>query len=165
MGFAILSVLTGVVCDKMAKAAEEHKAEMDKEDAKMREVFAREDLEQLFDSADGSGDGLMVFDEFRKHFLDDEEKGDDLCDAVDLDKQDLAKIFQVIKSERLDSAGVAFECITRQDFIEGLMFAGRDVKEISLIRMEKELIKVERLVKRIAPEGASQNTHQQVERL
>merc|ERR1712172_450009 len=86
--FAILSVLTGVVCDKMAQANDDHQQFMEEEDAKLKQRYAQEKLEEVFKKLDSDSSGLLAEDEFQNLFEQDDSV-DDLCDALDFEKYEL----------------------------------------------------------------------------
>mmetsp|Transcript_75479 Transcript_75479/g.145920 ORF Transcript_75479/g.145920 Transcript_75479/m.145920 type:complete len:291 (-) Transcript_75479:23-895(-) len=151
--FAVLSVLTAVVCDRMAAVSEEHEKKAKAEEHDRILQIKRRKLEEYYDMADIDKSGSIDQDEFMC-LLRDENLSDDLCDLISMEKQELPSLWRMLaKGERVieqDGHRIEVESILRDDFIEGLISLHRAVKEFSILRLEKRMAVMERRMLRIA---------------
>jgi len=150
--FTVKSVLTAVICDRMAAVSEETSAdEIVEEQAKLLNK-KRCKLGELYDTVDTSASGSIDRDEFNR-LVRDEDKSDDLCDLVSMDKLELPSLWQALaKGERVIEHGgqrMEVESILRDDFIEGLLAKSHAVKEFCFLRLEKRMAVMERLMMKI----------------
>merc|ERR1719424_1464973 len=116
-GFAILSVLTGIVCDKMSKAAEDESNKLEEADCKVRLDDSKQRLLDLFRRIDVNESGSLDKGEW-ECIKEDEEMCHELCDLAQMEKSDLHLIWEALsKSEKmLDSENV--EAINLKDWME-----------------------------------------------
>jgi len=151
--FAVLSVLTAVVSDRMAAVSEEQSAKENAEEHDRILHNKRCKLGELYDMIDTDGGGSIDRNEFNL-LIRDEDKADDLCDLLRLDKRELPSLWRMLaKGERVieqDGHRMEVEIILREDFIEGLLSIHTAVKEFSLLRLEKRMAVMERLMMRIS---------------
>merc|ERR1711874_871303 len=130
-GFAILSVLTGVVCDHMAVAAAKIEKANQTEGCKGK-------VGEIFEELDPNHTGFILKDKFQL-FLEDEFLTEDVCEVANMEREDLSSIWFCLskpcaKDSQNDSWG-----ISKQDWIGGIMCSRRQASELSLRRLEKEL--------------------------
>jgi hypothetical protein len=145
-GFAILSILTGVVCDKMAVAAEEHQKELDDKEAKDRDGHARVVLEATFSKV-SSGHGEIYQDEF-KRLLADEALCAEICEATGFETDDLEKLWTSLSSsEHKDPMARNEPSISHDDFIAGVLTAKQPVCELSILRLERRITYMEQRIR------------------
>eukprot|EP00930_Biecheleria_cincta_P000088 TRINITY_DN10018_c0_g1_i1.p1 TRINITY_DN10018_c0_g1~~TRINITY_DN10018_c0_g1_i1.p1 ORF type:complete len:468 (-),score=81.61 TRINITY_DN10018_c0_g1_i1:39-1442(-) len=151
--FAILSVLTGVVADKMATANEEHdKLEEDKANAS-REKDARVLLEQVFKNATqrssskpGGKAQLMTKDDYVAAIS---NVMDDLHEVTGMENDEIESAFDSLSRHIVtDTKGNAVHCASKEDFIEGMLEARNPSDKLSIRRIEKQLTELRILLEK-----------------
>lgn len=151
--FTVKSVLTAVVCDRMNSVSDAN-TETEREEEQEKLLHRKRcKLGELYDSVDINASGSIDRNEFNQ-LLWDEDKSDDLCYFSDMDELELPWLWGALaKGERvIDQNGhkLEVETILREDFIEGLVEKQANLKEFSLLRLEKRMAIMERHMVKIA---------------
>jgi len=151
-GFVVKSVLTAVISDGMANVSEEAAAQEIAEEQTKHNRNMRHRLEEMYDIVDTNANGSIDRDEFNR-LIQDEDRSDDLSDLVNMEKTELPMLWFVLaKGERVIEQGgqrMEVESILREDFIEGLFSKQFALKEFSMLKLEKRMAVLERLMFRI----------------
>jgi len=107
-------------------------------------------LEELFEVADSDRSGAIERVEFDKLLLDD-ELCEDLCEATEMGREELPGLWRLLsRGEREHAGGVLVETIVREDFVEGLLSCHGSVDELSVLRLEKRIVVIERAMLKAA---------------
>lgn len=148
--FAILSVLTGVVCDKMASVSEELNKQEEYAESNKKDEYNRRTLEELFDYAAADRGGFMSKGEWDQ-LLSSEDHAAEFLDVIGMSAEDLPKVWEKLsKHEKKNARGHYVDAVSKEDFVDKLLSAHGGVREVSLWHLEKRLAVMERTITRIA---------------
>lgn len=152
--FAILSVLTGVVCDKMAKAADDNQAKNEEHERKEHRAHADEILHDLYTTV-SKNRPEMTKEEFQA-MLDDDDMRDQFCEATGFDEEfgepdmeshelvnRLQEVWACYSQKVVSATGHKRFVIKKYTFLDGFLKAKKPVTEVDLSRVENRLAGVE----------------------
>eukprot|EP00435_Cladocopium_sp_Y103_P052901 s779_g16.t1 len=142
--FAILSVLTGVVADKMATAAEEHTKEIEEESQRKQDMHTSKYLERIYTAYSENGSGGITQKTY-KAMLDDEDVAKELCEILNMEMPELEDAWEGLKKEpRRNMIGAHQEVVNEDNFKDGLMKAHGAVENLSITRVYQKLRTIEK---------------------
>lgn len=142
--FAILSVLTGVVADKMATAAEEHTKEVEEESQKKQDMHTSKYLERIYTAYSENGSGGITQKTY-KAMLDDEDVAKELCEILNMEMPELEDAWEGLKKEpRRNMTGAHLDVVNEDNFKDGLMKAHGAVENLSITRVYQKLRTIEK---------------------
>mmetsp|Transcript_42176 Transcript_42176/g.75633 ORF Transcript_42176/g.75633 Transcript_42176/m.75633 type:complete len:152 (+) Transcript_42176:3-458(+) len=145
--FAILSVLTGVVADKMASAAEEHEKEVEEAETKKKEDFLHKFLRNVFERFTPNSPYMTAKN--YQALLDDYNCCEELCEILGMERDELAAAWEGFpKDVRQQSYGAPpQEVVTQEAFSEALMKAHGAVDLLSVTRVYQKLARIEKALR------------------
>lgn len=141
--FAILSVLTGVVADKMATAAEENQTEHDSLESAQKEDKARELMEKIFEDATKGKEQFMTKEEFESATA-DEDMMLELAEATGFEQDEIQDSFGSLCKDVRETAAGPIPSASKDDFMNGLLGGKSTANELSIHRIEKHLADIKR---------------------
>lgn len=140
--FAILSVLTGVVADKMATAAEDHATEVEEEKKRKEDEHSSKYLEKVFTAY--ADNGFLTHATY-KAILTDEDICQELCEILNMEKPELEDAWEGLQKEpRRSMMGHPQEAVNEDSFRDGLMKAHGAVENLSITRVYQKLRTIEK---------------------
>jgi hypothetical protein len=154
--WAILSILMAVVSENLLNATEHHREEEEEEERRRREERSEVKLKELFNKADKDEVHELTREEFGLLVKDD--KAFELLNAADLEDEDetakkevLQNLFDYLSTVPL---GMADEhaYIDQKTFLEGLKNERKPVMEKSVLRLQKRLLVLEKVVHKLRRE-------------
>jgi len=137
--WAIFSILTAVVSDKMAGVSEDEDQKSAEEADKWKSVDTTVKLERIFVNLDPDGLSGITQNTFQT-LLDDEKQSMELCEAAGLQESDLQDLFVILSRQ---SAADAEPKIYHKEFMEGLSRERAPMTERSMMRLEKRMSDLE----------------------
>mmetsp|Transcript_46386 Transcript_46386/g.108006 ORF Transcript_46386/g.108006 Transcript_46386/m.108006 type:complete len:708 (+) Transcript_46386:62-2185(+) len=150
--WAILSILTAVVSENMIKSTERHRLELEEKESQVRWELHRKILCDVFESADSFGHGHLTKAEFLA-WVETSSAHGGVEELTGLRKHDLRQMFDylcedvVVEDDDGDPEDAEVVRVVRRDrFIDGLQREGKDVKERSMMRLEKEVLEVKSML-------------------
>jgi hypothetical protein len=143
--WSILSILTAVVSENMIKVTEHNEKERAEVERQRREERQYDRLMEIFASLDKDGSGDLDLTEF-KRILDDNNSTtrDELCDTANMNANDLVKIFDYLSRE--PATGGGNPRVPRWYFVDGLRHESAPPTERSIMRLEKQIARVENMI-------------------
>jgi len=152
--FAILSVLTGVVCDKMAKAADDNQEKLADFERKEFKHHAGEVLQFLYSSV-SKNRPEMTKEEFQT-ILDDPDMCDQFCEVTGFDEEfgdadmeptelrdRLQAVWTCYSTNIASITGYKRAVITKKTFMEDFLKQKNPVTEVNISRIENHLCGLE----------------------
>jgi len=152
--FAILSVLTGVVCDKMAKAADDNQEKLAQFERKEFKQHAAEVLQFLYSSV-SKNRPEMTQEEFQT-ILDDPDMCDQFCEITGFDEEfgeadmepaelrdRLKAVWSCYSTNIASITGHKRAVITKKTFMEDFLKQKNPVTEVDMSRLENRLAGLE----------------------
>jgi len=130
--WAIFSILTAVVSDEMAKVTEKLQTEVEDVEKKKKNNKL---VEKIFDRIDTDKSGSITKADFLT-FLENEHETQELCDAADLEADDLQEFVDILSHDTDDSEELK---ISRQEFLDGLEKERNAVNTRAMMKLEKRL--------------------------
>jgi len=130
--WAIFSILTAVVSDEMAKVTEKLESEVADVEKKRKNNKL---VENIFDRIDVDKSGDISKEDFMK-LLENEHETQELCDAAELEPDDLREFVDILSHQNEDGAKML---ISRQEFLDGLEKERNAVNERAMMKLEKRL--------------------------
>eukprot|EP00429_Kryptoperidinium_foliaceum_P076555 CAMPEP_0176214154 /NCGR_PEP_ID=MMETSP0121_2-20121125/16024_1 /TAXON_ID=160619 /ORGANISM="Kryptoperidinium foliaceum, Strain CCMP 1326" /LENGTH=211 /DNA_ID=CAMNT_0017553231 /DNA_START=1 /DNA_END=632 /DNA_ORIENTATION=+ len=130
--WAIFSILTAVICDEMAKVTQ--KLEEDNAAAEQSQKNSKL-IAQIFDRVDSNGTGAITQSQLHQ-LLDSEEEAHELCDAAEIEPEDLKEVFAILSQRKEGGADLH---ITRHAFLSGLEREREAVNQRVILKLEKRL--------------------------
>jgi len=142
--FAILSVLTGVVADKMATAAEDHSKEIEDEAQRKHDLHTSMYLERIYTAYSENGTGGITHKTY-KAILEDEDLAQELCEILNMEMPELEDAWEGMKKEpRRNMMGPPVDIVSEDNFKDGLMKAHGSVENLSISRVYQKLRTIEK---------------------
>jgi len=133
--WAILSILTSVIAEKMILATDNHRKELARREADQQKTLRQQQLDELFDSIDVNRNGLLDKRELQE-VLDNATERLHFLDATSMSVADLLELFDIISSKD--------GFVHRDDFIKAIDRHTLDVHGHSYrLRVEKKLVVIE----------------------
>lgn len=152
--FAILSVLTGVVCDKMAKAADDNQDKIEEHKRKEDKLHSDELLQDLYRTVSYNRPE-MTKEEFQT-ILNDPNLCEQFCEATGFDEEfgeadmehdelvkQLQEVWECYRQKVVSPTGQKRFVIKKSTFLQGFLKAKKPVTEVDLSRVENRLAGVE----------------------
>jgi len=141
--WAVLSILTAVVCDNMIVSTLSHEQEEKQENLKLDKAQRKDRLKDIFSRLDKDQNGYLSECEFYA-LMANIDLADELHKASSLTFRDLHDLFNFLSVQGTDGKWR----INCSDFIEKLQCEGKDVSERTLFRVEKQFKLLEQVVDR-----------------
>lgn len=141
--WAVLSILTAVVCDNMIVSTLLHEEDEKKENRKLDDAEKKDRLRDIFAQLDTDQNGYLSECEFYA-LLANVDLADELRKASSLTFRDLHDLFNFLSVQGSDGKWR----INCTDFIDKLQCEGKDVSERTLFRVEKQFKLLEQGVDR-----------------
>jgi len=142
--WAILSVLTSVVCDKMSQAQVEIQEEENNDDLEKRLEEQNKVLEEYFSDIDRDGSGVVTEEEWRGYLKNNETVKQQLSDLVNVPPHEVPALFGLMCLSKKPNTNI--EGMGKTDFLQGFMKLRDQVTEKSVMRLEKQIRKVEEVL-------------------
>jgi len=144
--WAILSVLTSVVCDKMSQAQSEIKADDDLDAQRLQLEQTKNTLHAIFKTMDADDSDVVSKQEWTT-MMKDAPRKKELSNATGLSPHDIEEMFDWMchstKPDNEEIVGMSLD-----DFINGFKIAKQNVTERSLLRLEKRMRGLEQRVQK-----------------
>jgi len=145
--WAILSILTAVISEKMMKAALDYETEEAEKDSEIQEAHTQAEMEKFFDMFDKDHDGKLTLEEW-KEMMQEKDKVNQLTDATGLTESDIKDLFSFLsRADNVDRNGNPVIKVDRQAFIRGCKTLKENVTEASIMRLEKQLWEVRKSIR------------------
>merc|ERR1719221_602760 len=132
-GFAVIQVITSVFIQHTFKVASRDEEIMIQEKTKATEVYVKQ-LDRLFTSLDGTGDGTITREEFDAALR--QPRVRHWFGALEIDVSDVPKLFLMLD----DGDGQ----ISKEEFISGLKKVKGTARSIDLLQLTKECQRIGR---------------------
>jgi len=141
--WAVLSILTAVVCDNMIISTQEHEEAENQDTLQRDRAEGKNRLNHVFKQLDKDGNGQLSECEFHS-LMGNRDLCDELCAASGLKVRDLHDMFTFLSYQGDDGQWR----IDYTDFIEKLQYEGKEVRERSLFRVQKQFRLLEQRIDR-----------------
>jgi voltage-gated sodium channel len=144
--WAILSILTAVVSDKMLETANRYRDEVEANEKSANQEKAIESVDEVFlKISEKEGNDSVLTDERRDAlFSENREALGEMLEASGLSEEELRKLLVNLSRPRTLSS--EDYVLTRKDFVKGFRSESRKVSMRSMVRLEKRLYDLEGII-------------------
>jgi len=141
--WAILSILTAVVSEKMIEVASNTRDEEEGADRKRKLEEQEAKLLAIFQESDVTCEGTLSREEFDL-LLQNQQRCEEICSLTGLEQRDLKDLFDTLSEEHEFPDGQCSNVIKPLRFVEGLKNQADPVTQRSIMKLEKQILDLKR---------------------